>query len=113
MISLNIALAGEGAVEAGKFVEKLNEIILFPLIALLSGVAFLVFIYGCVIYIFNGTSDSAREEGKKHIMYGIIGLVVMISAWGLLSIAANTFGLGDQLNCADNPEAAGCDNLGN
>ncbi len=113
MSFINIALAGEGAVEASKFVDKLNTIILFPLIALLSGVAFLVFIYGCVIYIFNGTSDSAREEGKKHIMYGIIGLVVMISAWGLLSIAANTFGLGDQLNCADNPEAAGCANLGN
>ena len=106
-------VAASGAVEAGNFVAKLNEVILFPLIALLSGIAFLVFIYGCIIYIFNGNSDTAREEGKKHMMYGIIGLVVMISAWGLLSIAANTFGLGNQLNCADNPSASGCDNLGN
>ena len=113
MSLLNIAYAGEGAVEAGKFVEKLNEIILFPLIALLSGIAFLVFVYGGVVYIFNGTSDTAREEGKQHMMYGIIGLVVMISAWGLLSIAVNTFGLGKQLNCADDPEATGCENLGN
>ena len=113
MSLINIALAGEGAIEAGNFVAKLNEVILFPLIALLSGIAFLVFIYGCIIYIFNGDSDTAREEGKKHMMYGIIGLVVMISAWGLLSIAANTFGLGNELNCADNPSASGRDNLGN
>lgn len=96
-----LAAASTGAAEAAAFVDKLNEHILFPLIALLSGIAFLVFIYGSIIYVFNGTSDSAREEGKKHMTYGIIGLVVMVSAWGLLSIAANTFGLGDELECAD------------
>ena len=42
-------VAAAGAVEAGNFVAKLNEVILFPLIGLLSGIAFLVFIYGSVI----------------------------------------------------------------
>ena len=41
----------------------------------------------------NDSNGQAREEGKKHIMYGIIGLVVMVSAYTLLTIAANTFGL--------------------
>lgn len=96
------------AIEAGKFVSDLNEFILFPLIALLSGVAFLVFMYGCVVYIFNGENEQARSEGKKHILYGIIGLVIMISAYGLLTIATNTFGLGKQLDCANNPTITGC-----
>lgn len=95
--------------EASSFVAKVNTIILFPLIALLSAIALLVFIYGCAIYILNAESDTAREEGKKHITYGIIGLVVMLSAYALLNIAAGTFGLNEQAKCAANPAASGCD----
>jgi TRAP-type C4-dicarboxylate transport system permease small subunit len=95
--------------EAASFVAKFNEIILFPTIALLSGVAFLVFIWGCVEYFMHAENDQARSKGATHITFGIIGLVVMLSAWAILTIAANTFGLGTQLNCADNPSGAGCD----
>lgn len=95
--------------EASSFVDRINEVILFPLIALLSGIALLVFVYGCAQYILNAASDQAREEGKKHIMYGIIGLVVMLSAFAILSIAAGTFGLNKQLDCADDPTGSGCD----
>jgi heme/copper-type cytochrome/quinol oxidase subunit 2 len=95
--------------EASNFVAKINDIILFPLIALLSGIALLVFVYGCAQYILNAASDQAREEGKKHIMYGVIGLVVMISAFAILNIAAGTFGLTKQLDCAADPTGTGCD----
>lgn len=95
--------------EAVKLVGKLNDAIFFPLISLLSGVAFLVFIIGCVQYILNASNESAREEGKKHITYGVIGLVVMISAFAILKIAAGTFGLQEQYDCAKDPTASGCD----
>lgn len=102
-------MAADATAEASKFVDKLNEVILFPLIALLSGIAFLIFIYGCVVYIFNGENEQSRSEGKKHILYGIIGLVIMISAYGLLTIATNTFGLKQQQDCANDPSGTGCD----
>jgi TRAP-type C4-dicarboxylate transport system permease small subunit len=95
--------------EAVRFVDKVNQIILFPFIALLTAVAFLVFIIGCAEYILNGGNEKAREQGIKHITYGIIGLVVMLSAWALLQIATATFGLDDELRCANNPSASGCD----
>jgi len=98
----------EAAVEAGRFVEKLNDIILFPLIALLSAIAFLVFLYGCALYIFNGGNEEVRSNGKKHITFGLIGLVVMVSAFAILQIAAGTFGLGGDLDCTDNPNLPGC-----
>lgn len=95
--------------ETALFVEKLNEFILFPIISLLSGIAFLVFLYGSFVYIMNAGNDQAREEGKKHIMYGLIGLLVMISAFAILNIAVSTFGLEAQLDCANNPNTPGCD----
>ena len=95
--------------EASSFVTKLNEVILFPLIALLLGVAFLVFIYGCAEYIFKSGNESARSEGIKHITWGIIGLVVMTTAWAILSLATGTIGLSDELECANDPTGSGGD----
>lgn len=94
--------------EASSFVDKLNEVILFPLIALLLGVAFLIFLYGCAEYIFKSGNESARADGVKHITWGIIGLVVMTTAWAILSLATGTFGLGDELECANDPSRSGC-----
>jgi hypothetical protein len=99
----------DAAGEAAAFVGKVNNIIIFPLIALLMAVAFLVFLWGCAQYIFNANNPGKKEEGVKHITWGIIGLVVMVSAWAILSIAANTFGLGKQLDCAKDPTQSGCD----
>lgn len=95
--------------QASSFVDKVNEVILFPFIALLMAVAFLVFLWGCAEYIFKSGNQTARADGIKHITYGIIGLVVMVTAWSLLSLATGTFGLGDELECADNPTNAGCE----
>lgn len=78
---------------ARAFVKKLNQEILFPLIYLLMAIAFLVFVYGSAKYIMSSGNDSAQEEGRKHIMYGLIGLVVMVSALAILNLAAGTFGL--------------------
>jgi TRAP-type C4-dicarboxylate transport system permease small subunit len=89
------------------FVDKLNKVIIFPLITLLSAVAFLVFLWGCAEYIIHADNQTAREKGVKHITWGIIGLVVMVTAWAILSLAAGTFGLQGQLDCA---KAGNCDN---
>lgn len=89
------------AAVAADFVLRVNEVFLFPLIVLLTSIAFLVFIYGCAEYIMNADSDQARETGKKHITFGLIGLVIITSAYSLLNLAVGTFGLSDQLDCAN------------
>jgi hypothetical protein len=98
----------KAAAETALFVAKFNDIILYPLIALLSAVAFLVFLWGCAQYFIHATNDQARQQGVKHITFGIIGLVVMLSAFAILRIAASTFGLDKELECANNPSLSGC-----
>ncbi|MBP6881174.1 MAG: hypothetical protein KBC35_00960 [Candidatus Pacebacteria bacterium] len=108
---ITLAAPSAGATEAAKFVGKFNTIILFPTIALLSAVALLVFLWGVAEYFFNATSDQGREQGVKHITWGIIGLVIMLSAYAILKIAVCTFGLCTQLDCASDPTKAGCENV--
>lgn len=103
--------SAQATAQAAAFVDTFNTVILFPTIALLSAVAFLVFLWGVAQYFLNATNDQARQQGIKHITWGIIGLVVMISAWAILRIAVATFGLDQQLDCADDPTGLGCDTI--
>jgi hypothetical protein len=61
------------------------------------------------VYIVNSNNQQARGEGVRHILWGVVGLVVMLSAYSILSIVVATFGLDDELNCANDPSASGCD----
>lgn len=85
-----IAHAQEATAVATQFVAKINAIILFPLITLMTVVALVVFLYGAMEYVLNANNDAKKTEGRKHILWGIIGLLVMVSAYAILTIAANT-----------------------
>jgi uncharacterized membrane protein YjfL (UPF0719 family) len=95
-------LAGDPATTlAYGFVQDFNRVILFPTIGLMSAIALLVFIFGCFQYVVHANDAAARTQGIKHITWGIIGLVVMLSAYTIMLLFANTFGLGDELNDAN------------
>lgn len=65
-----------------------------PLIVLLFGVAMLVFLWGIVQFVQNAESEAGRKDGVMHIIGGIIGMVIMVSAFGILRFVANTVGNG-------------------
>ncbi len=90
-----IAYAADGAhITAAKtMLGKIESAILFPLMTLMMAVAFFIFIWGAYEFVLNADDDSARTIGKTHMMYGIIGLLVMLSAMAILQIAAGTFGV--------------------
>jgi TRAP-type C4-dicarboxylate transport system permease small subunit len=94
--------------KTAEFVTTFNRVIIFPFVALLMAVAFLVFLYGCAEYVMNGGNEKAREQGLQHITFGIIGLVVMVTAWAILELVLATIGLNDELNCAADPTKSGC-----
>jgi len=85
-----IAYAAASDVARG-FLAKLNDIIIYPLITLMMAVALLVFLYGCFIFITNAANDGERSRGRQHILWGIVGMVVMVSAYAILTVATGTF----------------------
>lgn len=55
------------------------------IIGLLSGIAFLVFLWGLVKFIYRADSEEGRRAGKSQMVWGIIGLFVLLSIWGIVS----------------------------
>ncbi len=92
--------ASEAQVVAQEFLTKINDAILFPLITLMMAIALLIFLYGAFEYVKGASSEGDRETGKRHLLYGTIGMLVMLSALAILSLAAATFGLENELEDA-------------
>jgi FtsH-binding integral membrane protein len=65
--------------------------LLTPVVALLIGFALVVFLYGLLQYVSKGDNAEERTKARDFIIFGIIGLFVMISVWGLVGILLNTF----------------------
>lgn len=74
----------------GNVVNPIISNIVYPLIELLFGVAILIFVYGVIQMIIHGGDADAREKGKSMIIYGSIGLFIMVSAWGIIYLVSNT-----------------------
>lgn len=75
------------------FLAKVTTEIINPLMLLMAAVAFVVFLWGIFLFIKNGGEAGKQEEGRRAIMWGLIGMVIIFGVYGLLNIALTTFGL--------------------
>lgn len=71
--------------------------VLDTLIPILIVLGIVYFVWGVVTYVI-GKDEEAKKRGKDKIIYGIIGLVVIVAMWGLVGIITNTFGLSGTTN---------------
>lgn len=67
--------------------------ILQPIVVLMFAVALVMFFWGIVQFVATSNTDEGRETGKKNIMYGIIGMFIMFSVYGIIGIISGTFGI--------------------
>ena len=104
-----LAHANNHITTAQGFLDKINDAILFPLIVLLMGLALLIFLWGAFQYVLKSGSEEGRETGRRHLMWGIIGMLIMLSAYALLEIAAGTFDLQNELNTSIEKDRSGGD----
>jgi len=106
---VNYAEASAHIPTAQGFLARINDAVLYPLLTLLTAVAVLVFLYGCFEYVRNSANQEGRASGGRHIIWGIVGIVIMLSAYAILGIAAGTFNLRGELDRVSPPPGAWLD----
>ncbi len=77
---------------AHSLVAKLDTYVINPIIALIFAAGLLVFIFGIVEFMWEmqGGEATGKEKGKQHMLWGIIGMFIMVGAYAILKIVANT-----------------------
>ena len=86
-----------GAVENADDIFNLVEGILGKLAPMLIATAVIVLLVAIINYIRAGEEEEKREKAKSLMIYGIIGLFVMVSIWGLVAILSGTFNLSNDI----------------
>lgn len=88
------AVGGCNAVEPGTIQAIICRVgnIIDLLIPILVVLGVLYFVWGVVQYVI-ASDEEAKGTGRQRMIYGIIGLVVIVAMWGLVGIVTRTFGL--------------------
>lgn len=87
--SLLFAQGSAGDVKS--LIRFLHETINKGIIPIFIGMALVYTIYAVVSFIMAGDDTKLREEKKQQILWGIIGLFVIVSIWGIIFVIGNTF----------------------
>ena len=61
-----------------------------PLINLLFALAIGYFLYGVFEFFSNQLNEEKKTTGKSHMLWGIIGITIMMGVWTITSIILNT-----------------------
>lgn len=91
IFSVPVAYAATTTVEG--FIHKVDQYVINPIIVFMFAVALVVFMWGVIEFVANRDSDDARTTGRQHMLWGIVGIFIMMAVYAILKIIINTFGI--------------------
>ena len=80
---------------AATVIDVLNgtSAVLNRVIPILMVVATIVFLWGIIRYVTAQGEEDKLTEGKRFIVFGLIGLFIMVAIWGVVRALVNQFSL--------------------
>ena len=53
--------------------------------------AVVFFLYGVLEFLFNQENEEKKTTGKSHMLWGIIGIAIMMGVWTIMTMIISTF----------------------
>ncbi len=75
------------------FLINLDKYIINPLIVFLFALAMVFFLYGVFEFIMNAGNDEKKTSGKSHMLWGVVGLTIMMGVWFILGVILRTMNI--------------------
>jgi uncharacterized membrane protein YidH (DUF202 family) len=75
------------------FIANFNKQIINPIILLLFALAVMYFLYGIFEFISNQSSEEKKTIGKSHMIWGIIGITIMMGVFTIMNIILDTLNI--------------------
>jgi|SRR3972149_2410271 len=64
------------------------------LVPILIGCAVIVFFWGIIKFIAHAGDEKATTEGKQFILWGLVGLFVIVALWAIVGYLQESLGIG-------------------
>ena len=52
-----------------------------------------VFLWGVILYLTAGADEEKRANARSLMIYGLVGLFVMVAVWGIVNVLVGFFGI--------------------
>ncbi len=89
---MNISLVPVAEANVVTLMGSITEVIINPLITLLFAIAVTFFIWGVMKFLLNPDNEEVRSASKKHMLWGIIGLFIMVAVFGIMRFLLKSIG---------------------
>ena len=80
------------AATLGDIIRTVRDLV-NTIIPLFMVIAVAVFLWGIVKYITAAGDEEKAKDARGYIIYGLIGVFVMVAFWGIIQVVASTFGI--------------------
>lgn len=91
-----IALAATTPTDFKGVIELFTDIGL-AIIPFIGTVAFLIFILGVARFIKSTGSDKEIKDSKNLLIWGVIGMFILVTIWGIITFLRSELGFNDKL----------------
>ena len=71
-------------------ISKIGVNILTPLVWVFFGLATIYFLWGVFEFIRDYDNPEARGKGAQHMLWGVIGMFIMFSVFGIMNLIGET-----------------------
>ena len=78
---------------ANTLIDRFVDVIVNPVILLVFAAGFFLFVWGLVMFMWNLNEGGENSAGKQHMIWGIVGMLVMVSVYGIIALIDDTFEL--------------------
>jgi len=75
------------------FIDKIVANIINPIIGVLFALALAIFLWGIARSLMYSDDENERKQGRQHMIWGLVGMFIMVSVISILRLALGTFGL--------------------
>jgi hypothetical protein len=80
--------------EAGEeILQRIITYVIDPSLRVIFTLGLFLFLWGIIEFLWGVKNGEASQKGKDHIVYGLLGMLIMVSVYGIIALIVNSFGL--------------------
>ena len=76
-----------------ELLDKMITLIIDPALRVVFTLGLFLFLWGVVEFLFKLSKGEVSKEGKNHMIWGLVGMLIMVSVYGIIALIVNTFDL--------------------
>jgi uncharacterized membrane protein YidH (DUF202 family) len=89
---LDLILKVEASEGVDSLLNAVNKVVINPIIIFIFSLGVVLFLFGIVKYLLNPSDENIVKESKNHMLWGLLGMLIMVSVFGIMNLIIKSIG---------------------